>query len=77
MKSKDIIVPPVSLHSLSTENLAMLGADQVAYIRIHEVKSEVIYVVHGANGQELAAFDNHASALAACHDNELETVALQ
>ena len=55
----------------------MLGADQLAYIRSHNVNGEAVYVVHGANGQELGGFDNYASAMAACYENELEAVALQ
>ncbi len=64
------------LRGLSTEGLAMLGADQIAYIRPHLIKGQTIYVIHGANGKELAGFDNQASALAACHEHELEAVGL-
>ena len=65
------------LRNLSNEGLAMLGADQLAYIRSHNVNGEAVYVVHGANGQELAGFDNYAAAMVACYENELEAVALQ
>ena len=54
----------------------MLGADQLAYIRPHKVKGHIVYVAHGANGHELAGFDNYAAAEAACYENELEAVAL-
>ncbi|MBT3371287.1 MAG: hypothetical protein HOA08_06080 [Rhodospirillaceae bacterium] len=64
------------LRDLSTEGLAMLGTDQIAYIRPQQVKGQTIYVVHGANGKELAGFDNQVSALAACHEHELEAMAL-
>ena len=64
------------LRGLSTEGLAMLGTDQIAYIRPHKIKGQTIYVVHGANGKELAGFDNQVSALAACHEHELEAMAL-
>ena len=64
------------LRTISSEGLAMLGADQLAYIRPHQVKGQTIYVVHGANGKELAGFDNQVSALAACHEHELEAMAL-
>ncbi len=64
------------LRDLSTEGLAMLGTDQIAYIRPHQIKGQTIYVVHGANGKELAGFDNRASALAACFEHELEAMAL-
>jgi hypothetical protein len=33
-------------------------------------------MVHGANGKELAGFDNYSAAMAACYENELEAVAL-
>lgn len=77
MKSNEKIVRQVELRSLSTEGLAMLGADQLAYIRSHNVNGQAVYVVHGANGQELAGFDDYAAAKAACYENELETVAVQ
>jgi hypothetical protein len=64
------------LRGLSTEGLAMLGADQLAYIRPHLEKGQTIYVVHGANGRELAGFDNYGAAMAACYEHELEAVAL-
>jgi hypothetical protein len=54
----------------------MLGADQLAYIRPRRVKGQTIYVIHGANGRELAGFDNYAAARAACYEHDLETVAL-
>ncbi|MBT7834217.1 MAG: DUF1150 family protein, partial [Rhodospirillaceae bacterium] len=44
--------------------------------RPQQVKGQTIYVVHGANGKELAGFDNQVSALAACHEHELEAMAL-
>lgn len=77
MKNTEIVVQQVGLRALSTEGLAMLGADQLAYIRSHNVNGEAVYVVHGANGQELAEFNNYAAAVAACYENELEAVALQ
>ena len=77
MKSEEDFILLTSLRSLSTESLAILGVDQLAYIRSHKVKGQVVYVVHGANGQELAGFDNYAGAIAACYENELEPVALQ
>ncbi|MBT4487496.1 MAG: DUF1150 family protein [Rhodospirillaceae bacterium] len=64
------------LRTISSEGLAMLGADQLAYIRPHQVKGQTIYVVHGANGKELAGFDNYTAAMAACYEHELEAVAL-
>ena len=64
------------LRNLSSEGLALLGADQLAYIRPHLVKGQTIYVVHGANGRELAGCDNYAAAMAACYEHELEAVPL-
>ncbi len=64
------------LRTLSNEGLAMLGTDQLAYIRPQQVNGQTIYMVHGANGRELAGFDNSDSALAACVQHDLEAVAL-
>ena len=63
MKSGENIVQRNDLRSLSTEGLAVLGADQLAYIRSHQVKGQTIYVLHGANGRELAGFDNYSAAM--------------
>ena len=77
MKSAEFMGQLAGLRSLSKEGLAMLGADQLAYIRFHKLNGETIYVVHGANGQELAEFDNYAAAMTACFENELAAVSLQ
>ena len=77
MKGNENIVQRDDLRSLSTEGLAMLGADQLAYIRSHQVKGQTIYVLHGANGRKLAGFDNYSAAMAACYGRDLEAVALQ
>lgn len=77
MKSKVNLVQRGSSDLVSSESLATLGAGQLAYIRSHKIKGQTLYVVYGANGQELAGFDNYAAAIAACYENELEAVALQ
>ena len=77
MKSGENIVQRNNLRSLSTEGLAMLGADQLAYIRSHQVKGQTIYVVNGANGRELARFDNFSAAMATCYEHDLDAIALQ
>ena len=77
MKNNENQVRRFGLRALSTEGLAILGADQLAYIRSHNVNGEAVYVVHGANGQELAGFENYAAAMTACYENELEAVSLQ
>jgi hypothetical protein len=64
------------LRNLSSEGLALLGTDQLAYIRPRQANGQTIYVVHGANGRELAGFENNASALAACLEHDLEPVSL-
>ena len=64
------------LRNLSSEGLAMLGADQLAYIRPRLVKGQTIYVVHGANGRELAGFDNYGAAMVACYEHELDAMPL-
>ncbi|MDE0945082.1 MAG: DUF1150 family protein [Alphaproteobacteria bacterium] len=64
------------LRTLSSEGLAILGEDHIAYIRAHQVDAQTVYVVHGANGKELAGFDNRDAALAACYEHELEAVGL-
>ena len=72
MKTNENIVQRDDLRSLSTEGLAMLGADQLAYIRSHQVKGQTIYVLRGANGRELAGFDNYSAAMAACYGRDLK-----
>ena len=64
------------LRTLSSEGLAMLGADQVAYNRPRQVNGQTIYMEHGANGQELAGFADRTGALAACLQYDLEAVGL-
>jgi hypothetical protein len=76
MKRNENSVQLDGLRSLSTEGLAMLGAEQLAYIRSHQVKGQIIYVVHGANGRELARFDKFSAAMSACYGHDLKAVAL-
>ena len=77
MKGNENVIRRDDLRSLSTEGLAMFGANQLAYIRSHQVKGQTIYVVHGANGRELAGFDNFSAAGGGGYEHDLEAVALQ
>ncbi len=67
------------LTSLSTSDFKGLGVDHVAYVR--EVRDpnkdgKTRFDIYGADGEKLASVDNHDSAVATVHINDMETVTL-
>lgn len=64
------------LRHLSAKSLAMLGAEDIAYVKRVDVDGRPIFNVHAADGTRIAAFDSRELAFAAVRQNDLEPVSV-
>ncbi|MDP6344328.1 MAG: DUF1150 family protein [Alphaproteobacteria bacterium] len=65
-----------NLGEFTVEALAMLGADELAYVKQQQADGQVIHVIHAANGKELGGFASREVAFAACRQHGLEPVSV-
>jgi hypothetical protein len=69
---------PLTLHrgtalkNLSLREMAMLGIEELAYIKPIEISGTQAYAVFSANGEQLAVVPNRAVALATVRHNDME-----
>lgn len=61
---------------MSAEQLFHLGAQHLAYVKPVTSGGATRYVVHTAEGAEMAAFAEREVAFAACRQHDLEPVSL-
>ena len=61
-----------SLRSLRLDELAALGAGDIAYVKPVKVEGRTAYALHAADGHELALMANREVAFAALRQNGLE-----
>jgi hypothetical protein len=61
---------------LTPSDLRMLGKNQVAYVREYEVKGQLAFVLHGADGTALAVQKDAAAVWHSAQSNDLEIVAV-
>ena len=66
----------VTLKSLSQQDLAALGAGEIAYLRSVSVQGEEIVAVMGADGRQVGLAPDHNSAVIAALENDLLVVPL-
>ncbi|SLN23081.1 DUF1150 family protein [Oceanibacterium hippocampi] len=65
------------LRRITPAGLAALGLPHLAYVRREQGENgRVFHVLYSADGIRLLAAESHIAALAAAHENELQTVAL-
>ncbi len=66
----------VTLKSLSQQDLAALGAGEIAYLRPVSVQGEEVVAVMGADGRQVGLAPDYDSAVVAALQNELLVVPL-
>ncbi len=64
------------LKSISPREFALLGMNDLAYVKRVVVNDEVKYAIHGADGTELAVAPTEELAYATIRQNDLEPVAV-
>ncbi|MBL6929317.1 MAG: DUF1150 family protein [Rhodospirillales bacterium] len=60
------------LRSLSANDLASLGMEELAYVKPTVVNGTLAYAIHAADGEKLATAPNRDIAIATVHHNDLD-----
>jgi hypothetical protein len=64
------------LRAISTQDLAALGLQDVAYVKPVVVDGKAAYAVHAADGTPIAVLSNRDVAFIAVRQHELEPVSV-
>lgn len=65
-----------NLKSISPKDFAMMGVHDVAYVKSVEIEGRAAYAVHGADGTQMAVFNDRDVAFAAIVQNDLEPLSV-
>lgn len=65
-----------ALRDMTHQDLLALGVSHVAYVRAWERQGETVYVVHGADGTELAVLASLEAARAVIREHDMDLVTL-
>lgn len=68
---------PERFVNLSNQDFLNLGLNDLAYIKSVEVEGSRQFVVHGANGAEIATFESLKRAVGVVRQNDLQPVWVQ
>jgi hypothetical protein len=64
------------LKSISSREFALLGMDNLAYVKRVVVNDEPGFAIHGADGTQLAVVPNEETAYFTIRQNDLEAVSV-
>ena len=64
------------LRDISAHDLAMLGADDLAYVRPILLENETLFAVNSADGRQIAVADDMETALLAAQEYRYHTVSV-
>lgn len=67
----NIITEPFDIRHLSSDQLARLGVQQIAYVKPVMMNGLMAYAIHAADGTPMAVADNREVAIAAVHQHEM------
>jgi hypothetical protein len=70
------MVDATTLRTISRNDLAILGAGDVAYIRAADIQGETVYAIMAGDGRQLGLAPDFDSARAAALQNELNLVSV-
>ncbi len=65
-----------TLREISTQDFAMLGVHDVAFIKPVRVDGEVVYSIHAADGTEMAVVSDREVAFATVRQHDLEPLSV-
>ena len=63
-------------HSISVQDLRILGINEVAYIKPQELDGQDFYTIHAADGTEMARVLKREVAIVTVRQNDMEPVSL-
>ena len=66
-----VMAPVVDIRHISTEQLAQLGMQQIAYVKPVEVNGTTAFAIHAADGTPMAVAADRDLAIAAVVQHEL------
>ena len=66
----------VQIRQITPQDLAALGVSDIAYVRPATVDGQRVFVVHAADGAELAVLPTRESAIAAVRQNDMEPLSV-
>ena len=61
-----------ALRQITSHDLAVLGLNDVAYIKARADLGKDVFAIHSADGSEVAVVENHALAIATILQNGLD-----
>ena len=64
------------IDQISTQDLMILGLQEVAYVKAVVVDGQAAYAVHAADGREVVIMPSRDVALAAIRQNDLEPLSV-
>ena len=64
------------LRDISAHDLAMLGADDLAYVRPILLENETLFAVNSADGRQIAVADDMETALLSAQEYRYHTVSV-
>ena len=64
------------LREISQADLALLGADELAYVRQIASDEEIVFAVSTADGRQIAVADDFETAILAAHEYSYYTVSV-
>jgi hypothetical protein len=64
-------IGPVDIRHLSSDQLARLGVEQIAYVKAVMMNGMVAYAIHAADGTPMAVAGDRDVAIAAVHQHEM------
>ena len=66
-----VMAPVVDIRHISTEQLAQLGMQQIAYVKPVVVNGTAAFAIHAADGTPMAIAGDREVAVAAIHQHEM------
>lgn len=65
-----------NLRCISAQEFAHLGVNDIAYVKRVIVNDTPAYAIHAADGTKIAVLSDHATAVAALFQHDLEAVSV-
>ena len=65
------LTEPFDIRHLSSDQLARLGVQQIAYVKAVMMNGTVAYAIHAADGTPMAVAGDRDVAIAAVHQHEM------
>jgi hypothetical protein len=70
------MIGAMNIRQISAHDLAALGVQDMAFVKMVNVNDEIVYAVHAADGTQMALMSDRAVAFAAIRQNGMEPVSV-